>query len=88
MKGFKVVIYISFPFPKLCLAQSMQPLAVTQQKIRFDNGESLALETWRSALLFLDARTEKFGSERVRQLEAIPIVTDSGRYQTAAGGAR
>ena len=25
MKGFKVVIYISFPLPKLCLAQSMQP---------------------------------------------------------------
>ena len=23
MKGFKVVDYISFPFPKLCLAQSM-----------------------------------------------------------------
>ena len=23
MKGFKVVIYISFPFPKLCLAQSI-----------------------------------------------------------------
>jgi len=28
MKGFKVVIYISFPFPKLCLAQLMQPLRV------------------------------------------------------------
>jgi hypothetical protein len=27
MKGFKVVIYISSPFPKLCLAQSMQPRA-------------------------------------------------------------
>jgi hypothetical protein len=26
MKGFKVVIYISFPFPKLCLAQLHQPL--------------------------------------------------------------
>ena len=26
MKGFKVVNYISSPFPKLCLAQSMQPL--------------------------------------------------------------
>ena len=25
LKGFKSVIYISFPFPKLCLAQSMQP---------------------------------------------------------------
>ena len=25
MKGFKGVIYISFPFPKLCLAQPMQP---------------------------------------------------------------
>ena len=25
MKGFKVVNYISSPFPKLCLAQSMQP---------------------------------------------------------------
>ena len=25
MKGFKVVNYISFPFPKLCLAQLMQP---------------------------------------------------------------
>jgi len=28
MKGFKVVNYISFPFPKLCLAQLMQPLRV------------------------------------------------------------
>jgi len=27
MKGFKVVDYISSPFPKLCLAQSMQPPA-------------------------------------------------------------
>ena len=26
-KGFKVVIYISFPFPKLCLAQLHRPLA-------------------------------------------------------------
>ena len=25
MKGFKVVVYISFPFPKLCLAQLHQP---------------------------------------------------------------
>ena len=35
MKGFKVVIYISFPFPKLCLAQSMQPL-----RVREGRGES------------------------------------------------
>ena len=27
MKGFKVVNYISFPFPKLCLAQMMHPHA-------------------------------------------------------------
>ena len=26
MKGFKVVNYISSPFPKLCLAQAMQPM--------------------------------------------------------------
>ena len=29
MKGFKVVVYISFPFPKLYLAQSMHPLSRT-----------------------------------------------------------
>ena len=29
MKGFKVVNYISFPFPKLCLAQAMHPPART-----------------------------------------------------------
>ena len=28
LKGFQVVIYISSPFPKLCLAQTMQPLRV------------------------------------------------------------
>ena len=30
MKGFKAVIYISFPFPKLCLAQSMQPRSLSK----------------------------------------------------------
>ncbi|WP_231936101.1 hypothetical protein, partial [Bythopirellula polymerisocia] len=35
LKGFKVVIYISFPFPKLCLAQLMQPqLLSTTVKFR------------------------------------------------------
>ena len=29
MKGFKVVNYISFPSPKLCLAQMMWPLSLT-----------------------------------------------------------
>ena len=33
MKGFKVVDYISSPFPKLCLAQSMQPPARSERAI-------------------------------------------------------
>jgi hypothetical protein len=38
MKGFKVVIYISFPFPKLCLAQSMQPRSREEVNHRQTNG--------------------------------------------------
>ena len=40
MKGFKVVNYISSPFPKLCLAQSMQPTRVPAR--RTDSGVTTA----------------------------------------------